>query len=74
VGAGMYPALAGDPKLAIAGYPIAVVANGQKAMPAFLGTKLSDQQIADVVNYIRTHFDNHYTDRVTAADVRLARQ
>lgn len=73
VGAGVYPALANDSKLAVAGYPISVVANGQKAMPAFLGSKLSDQQIADVVNYIRTHFGNHYRDRVTAADVRAAR-
>jgi len=47
--------------------------NGQKAMPAFIGSKLSDQQIADVVNYIRTHFGNNYTDRVTATDVKAAR-
>ena len=37
VGAGMYPALAKDPKLEVAGYPVAVVVNGQKAMPAFGG-------------------------------------
>ena len=73
VGAGMYPALAKNPKLAVAGYPISVVVNGQKAMPAFLGTKLSDQQIADVVNYVRTHFGNSYADMVTAADVKAVR-
>ena len=73
VGAGMYPALANNPKLAVAGYPISVVVNGQKAMPAFLGTKLSDQQIADVVNFVRTHFGNRYTDMVTAADVKVVR-
>lgn len=73
VGAGMYPALAKDPKLAVAGYPVSVVVNGQKAMPAFLGTKLSDQQIADVVNYVRTHFGNDYKDKVTPADVKAAR-
>ena len=72
VGAGMYPALARDPKLEIAGYPVAVVIHGQKAMPAF-GDAFSDQQIADVVNYVRTHFGNAYTDDVTPADVKGAR-
>ncbi len=72
VGAGMYPALAKNPKLEVAGYPIAVVVNGQKAMPA-LGGMFSDQQVADVVNYIRTHFGNNYKDKVTAADVKASR-
>ena len=58
VGAGMYPALANNAKLEEAGYPIAVIVNGQKAMPP-LGSMFSDTQIADVVNYIRTHFGNH---------------
>ncbi len=73
VGAGMYPALAKNPKLEVAGYPIAVVTNGQKAMPAF-GGMMSDQQIADVVNYVRTHFGNNYKDKVAPADVKSARQ
>jgi mono/diheme cytochrome c family protein len=73
VGAGMYPALAKDPKLEVAGYPIAVVTNGQKAMPAF-GGMMSDQQIADVVTYVRTHFGNNYKDKITPADVKSARQ
>ncbi|MGZ5928735.1 MAG: c-type cytochrome [Rhizomicrobium sp.] len=72
VGAGMYPALAKNPKLEVAGYPVSVVVNGQKAMPAF-GGMFSDQQIADVVNYIRTHFGNSYKDKVTPADVKSAR-
>jgi len=72
VGAGAYPALARNPKLEIAGYPIAVVIQGQKAMPAF-GDAFSDQQIADVVNYVRTHFGNAYKDDVTQADVKGAR-
>ena len=72
VGAGMYPALARNNKLTAAGYPVAVVVNGQKAMPEF-GSMLSDQQIADVVNYVRTHFGNHYKDTVTPADVKAAR-
>jgi mono/diheme cytochrome c family protein len=72
VGAGMYPALAKNPKLEVAGYPISVVLNGQKAMPAF-GTMLTDQQVADVINYVRTHFGNNYKDKVAPADVKAAR-
>src|ERR1700744_3419577 len=69
VGAGMYPALAGDKKLTAAAYPVLVVIKGQKAMPDF-GTSFSDQQIANVVNYIRTNFGNAYTDTVTPEDVK----
>lgn len=72
VGAGMYPALAKNAKLEVAGYPIAVIVNGQKAMPPF-GGLLSDQQIADVVNYVRTHFGNDYKDKVTPEDVKAQR-
>ncbi len=72
VGAGMYPALADNPKLEEAGYPLGVIINGQKAMPP-LGAYFSDAQIADVVNYIRSHFGNHYTDKVTAAEVKTMR-
>jgi mono/diheme cytochrome c family protein len=68
VGAGHYPALAGNPKLASAAYPVVMVVNGRGAMPAF-GGGLSDAQIADVVNYVRTHFGNAYTDTLKAEDV-----
>jgi mono/diheme cytochrome c family protein len=70
-GAG-YPALAKDAKLKEAGYPIAVILHGQKAMLP-LGGLLSDQQIADVVNYVRGHFGNAYRGTVRAADVKAAR-
>jgi mono/diheme cytochrome c family protein len=72
VGAGAYPALAGDPRLASSLYPALVVVRGQKAMPSF-GPALSDEQIAAAVNYVRTHFGNHYTDAVTAAQVQTLR-
>jgi mono/diheme cytochrome c family protein len=71
-GAGRYPSLAQDPRLAAAAYPIAVVLLGQKAMPGFAET-LSDQQIADTVTYIRTHFGNAFPDAVTAAEVAAVR-
>ena len=72
VGAGAYPALANDPKLAVAGYPVLVVINGSKGMPPF-GTLLDDEQVAAVVNYIRSHFGNSYPDSASPADVTSAR-
>jgi mono/diheme cytochrome c family protein len=73
VGAGRYPALAKNPKLAEPGYPLSVVTHGLKSMPAF-GNALSDQQIADVVNYIRAgHFGNSYKDKVEPENVKNAR-
>jgi mono/diheme cytochrome c family protein len=72
VGAGTYPALARNAKLEAAGYPVLLVVNGQKAMPAF-GRALDDNQVAAVVNYIRANFGNAYLDRVSADDVKAAR-
>ena len=54
-------------------YPIIVVINGQRAMPPF-GSELSDAQIANVVNYIRTRFGNRYEDKVSPAEVQAARR
>ena len=68
VGAGTIPALASNPKLAGAAYPIMVVARGQGAMPGFAGT-LSNAQMAEAVTYVRTHFGNNYAKPVTEADV-----
>jgi mono/diheme cytochrome c family protein len=67
-GAGRIAALAGDKNLKYPDYPIAVVTGGKGAMPWFRG-QLSDQQIADVISYVRTHFGNHYNGIVTAAEV-----
>lgn len=73
IGAGKYPALAKNENLESAGYPITVVLHGQKAMPP-VGEMLSDEQVAAVVNYVRTHFGNDYKDDpATAADVKDAR-
>jgi mono/diheme cytochrome c family protein len=72
VGAGMYPALARNANLETAGYPVGIVLHGQKAMPA-LGEYFTDEQIANVVNYVRTNFDNHYSDKVKPADVKAQR-
>jgi mono/diheme cytochrome c family protein len=71
-GAGFYPALAGNPKLEAGGYPLSVLMQGMNGMPA-LGMMMSDQQAADVVNYVRTHFGNRYKDPVTPAEAKDAR-
>ena len=72
-GAGTYPSLAGDRNLESSGYPIHVVVNGQRGMPPF-GSMMSNDQVAAVVNYLRTHFDNNYRDEVTADDVKAVRR
>jgi mono/diheme cytochrome c family protein len=73
VGAGTYPSLAGNSNLESSGYPVTVVVNGQRGMPPF-GAMMSDDQVAAVVNYLRTHFGNNFRDPVTAEDVRAARR
>ena len=72
VGAGAYPSLAGNKNLEAGGYPVYVVVRGQRAMPPF-GAMMSDDQVAAVVNYLRTHFGNDYPDAVTAEDVKVVR-
>jgi mono/diheme cytochrome c family protein len=71
-GAGAYPSLANDSNLGASGYPVHVVVRGQKAMPP-VGALMSDDQVAAVVNYLRTHFGNQYNDAVTAEDVKRIR-
>ena len=72
-GAGSYPPLAGNEKLASAEYLETLLVHGQRAMPP-LGWMMSDQQVADVINYVREHFGNNYGDEVSAADVKTARR
>jgi mono/diheme cytochrome c family protein len=71
-GAGLYPPLAANPTLAAANYPVLNILRGRKGMPA-LGRFLSDEQIAEVTNYVRTHMGNHYPDAVSPADVKALR-
>jgi mono/diheme cytochrome c family protein len=71
-GAGSYPSLAANPNLEQAGYPVTLVVRGRRAMPPF-GDMMNDAQVAAVVNYLRTHFGNNYSDAVSAQDVSDAR-
>jgi mono/diheme cytochrome c family protein len=80
VGAGHYPKLAGDPALASWQYVAMTVLGGRNGMPAFgqparvdpsnFGSvHLSDEKVAEVINYVRSHFGNKYKDKVSAAQV-----
>jgi len=71
-GAGHYPALAANANLASAGYPLYIVLHGKNGMPN-VGRMMTDQQVADVVNYVRGNFGNKYKDKVSAADAKAAR-
>ena len=79
-GAGHYPKLAGDPALVSWQYVALTVLQGKNGMPAFgqqptgelldfLLVHLSDAQVADVVNYVRSNFGNHYKGSITAEQV-----
>lgn len=74
VGAGRYPALAGNSKLEFASYPIAVVLDGRGAMPPFRNL-LDDAQIAAVLNYVRSPaLRNAYAGDIVEAEVHRARR
>jgi mono/diheme cytochrome c family protein len=68
VGAAAFPALASNPRMGTAAYPVFLVVKGRAAMPGFTDL-LSPGQIAAVVGYVRTHFGNNYPEPVTAAEV-----
>ena len=67
-GAGTIPALAKNPRLAGAAYPIMIVTQGKGAMPGFSQT-LTNAQMANAITYVRTHFGNAYAKPVTEAQV-----
>jgi len=71
-GAGSYPSLAGNKNLEAGSYPVYLIINGRRGMPAF-GDMMTDGQVAAVVNYLRTNFGNSFQDAVTVKDVQDAR-
>lgn len=71
-GAGNYPALAKNPKLSNATYPLMMVISGNGGMPGF-GHYMSDEQISEVVNYIRTELNDN-KDKIKPEDVKKMRQ
>lgn len=67
-GAGEYPALANNSSLMATAYPVSLVVHGHKAMPS-LGGLLDDEQVAAVVNFIRTNYGNNYADNPASAEL-----
>jgi mono/diheme cytochrome c family protein len=72
-GGAAYPALSGNGNVASADYMERLLLNGQRGMPP-VGQMMTDQQIADVINYVRTHFGNAYGEAVSPEDVEAARR
>lgn len=80
---GYYPGFVDNPTLVSPQYVALTVMQGRKNMPAFgRGEKyandmrnvgLTDKQIAEVTNYLRTNFGNHYQDNLSASDVAALR-
>jgi mono/diheme cytochrome c family protein len=78
-GAGAYPKLAADKNFVSWRFVALTVLNGRNGMPPFgrpvdpgMGPEpphLTDAQIADVVNYVRSHFGNAYRAEVTAKQI-----
>jgi mono/diheme cytochrome c family protein len=73
VGAAAYPPLADDKRLASADFILDVLFEGLRGMPP-LGGMMSDEQVADVANYVRTHFGNSYADAISPAQASAARR
>jgi mono/diheme cytochrome c family protein len=84
IGAGKYPALAGDPALASRQFMALTLINGRRNMPAFSvkhafgfggpGASLTSAEIAAVINYVRTNFGNHFKDAITPEEVAALEQ
>ncbi len=72
IGAGMYPALAKNPRVSAATYVAYTVLKGRKGMPGFAWS-MSDAQVAEVVNYVRSNFGNQYAEPISAAEVAKLR-
>lgn len=71
-GAGSYPALAGNAKLASTPYLLTVVLDGSRAMPA-LGGQLDDGQVAAVAGYVRGRFGGQPDAAVSPEQVKALR-
>jgi mono/diheme cytochrome c family protein len=72
VGAGRYPALAGNPRLASGVYLTRMVLHGRRAMPG-LARGLDDEQVALVVNQVLSRFGPAGAPAVSASEVAVQR-
>lgn len=70
---GHYPALSGNPTIASDVYVMQMVMYGNRGMPGFAGF-LNDEQIAEIVNYVRGNLgDNTYDADLSPDTVAAAR-
>jgi len=84
IGAGRYPALAGDPALASPDFVALTLLTGRRNMPMFgnpvqpdaffVPARLDDVQIAAVANFVRTGFGNRFKGTLTPAQVKALRE
>lgn len=72
-GTGFYPPLANSVRISASAYVAVVVLRGMHAMPPFQ-ERLDDEQVANVVNYVRTHFGNNYNNPISPAEVAELRK
>lgn len=68
MGAGAHPPLTDNPKLMSRHFLAGVILTGYHGMPGF-HAMMSDEQVAELTNYVRSHFGNTYTDLITPEEV-----
>ena len=73
VGAGKFPALAGNENLIVGDYPVSVIVNGLHGMPPFRQV-LDDQQILAVVEYLQGTLEDTEVFPATLETVQAARE
>ena len=71
-GAGMYPALAGNPNLDSPYFAAFVIMNGLRGMPSF-SSDYSDEQVAAIVNWLVANLGNKGKDTLTDEDMAAFR-
>lgn len=67
-----YPALAGNANLQAPVYPATFILNGAGGMPSF-STQLTDEQIAMLINYLRSDL-NKFEGEITPAEIEPLRK
>ncbi|HLW04230.1 MAG TPA: cytochrome c [Azoarcus sp.] len=71
-GAGEHPPLADNPKLQSKHFVAGVILTGYHGMPGF-SSMMSDEQVAAVTNYVRSHFGNIDGALISAEEVGTLR-
>jgi len=67
-GVGAHPPLTDNPKMMSKHFVAGVILTGYRGMPGF-AEQMSDAQVAEVTNYVRSAFGNTYADTITTEQV-----